>query len=100
MVGNVRLMEQIGEGGFGLVFVADQVQPVRRKVALKLIKPGMDSRQVIARFEGHAGGAVLMDYPGIAPRARRQAPPSLADLTSSWSWSAASRSPSIATSTN
>src|SRR5262245_10552933 len=50
-VGPYRLMEQIGEGGFGLVFVAEQLEPVRRKVALKVIKPGMDSKQVIARFE-------------------------------------------------
>ena len=66
MVGNYKLMEQIGEGGFGLVFVAEQVQPVRRKVALKLIKPGMDSRQVIARFEAERQALALMDHPGIA----------------------------------
>src|SRR5262249_34292428 len=51
MIGPYKLMEQIGEGGMGLVFVAEQQQPVRRKVALKVIKPGMDSRAVIARFE-------------------------------------------------
>src|SRR5262245_13585023 len=50
-IGPYRLREQIGEGGMGLVFVAEQTQPVRRQVALKLIKPGMDSREVIARFE-------------------------------------------------
>jgi hypothetical protein len=50
-VGPYRLMEQVGEGGMGLVFVAEQLQPVRRKVALKVIKPGMDTRQVVARFE-------------------------------------------------
>ena len=44
-------MEQIGEGGFGLVFVAEQDKPVRRKVALKIIKPGMDTKEVVARFE-------------------------------------------------
>jgi eukaryotic-like serine/threonine-protein kinase len=49
-VGQYKLMEQIGEGGFGLVFVAEQQEPVKRKVALKVIKPGMDSAQVIARF--------------------------------------------------
>jgi hypothetical protein len=49
-IGPYRLMEQVGEGGMGLVFVAEQHQPVRRKVALKLIKPGMDTREVIARF--------------------------------------------------
>src|SRR5262245_53123663 len=51
VIGPYRLMEQIGEGGMGLVFVAEQQEPVRRKVALKIIKPGMDSRSVIARFE-------------------------------------------------
>src|SRR5689334_8874879 len=49
-IGPYKLLEQIGEGGFGVVFMAEQSTPVRRKVALKIIKPGMDSRQVIARF--------------------------------------------------
>src|SRR5262245_50672704 len=51
MIGPYKLLEQIGEGGFGVVFMAEQTEPVRRKVALKILKPGMDSRQVIARFE-------------------------------------------------
>src|SRR5216684_1181229 len=51
VIGPYKLLEQIGEGGFGLVFVAEQQQPIRRKVALKIIKPGMDTREVIARFE-------------------------------------------------
>src|SRR5262249_26154501 len=51
VLGPYKLMEQIGEGGMGLVFVAEQQHPVRRRVALKIIKPGMDSKQVIARFE-------------------------------------------------
>ena len=51
VIGPYRLMEQIGEGGMGLVFVAEQTRPVCRRVALKVIKPGMDSRQVLARFE-------------------------------------------------
>src|SRR5262245_61500214 len=51
VIGPYKLLEQIGEGGFGVVFLAEQTQPVRRKVALKIIKPGMDSRQVITRFE-------------------------------------------------
>ena len=51
VIGPYKLMEQIGEGGMGLVFVAEQQHPVRRKVALKVIKPGMDTRQVVARFE-------------------------------------------------
>ncbi|MBS0266971.1 MAG: serine/threonine protein kinase [Planctomycetes bacterium] len=66
VIGNYRLMEQIGEGGFGMVFVAEQLQPVRRKVALKLIKPGMDSRDVIARFEAERQALALMDHPNIA----------------------------------
>src|ERR1700739_1046540 len=59
-------MEQIGEGGFGLVFVAEQERPVRRKVALKIIKPGMDSRDVIARFEAERQALALMEHPNIA----------------------------------
>jgi serine/threonine protein kinase len=51
VIGPYKLMEQSGEGGFGLVFVAEQLKPVKRRVALKLIKPGMDTRDVIARFE-------------------------------------------------
>jgi serine/threonine protein kinase/WD40 repeat protein len=66
VIGPYRLMEQIGEGGFGLVFVAEQQQPVRRKVALKIIKPGMDTREVIARFEAERQALALMDHPNIA----------------------------------
>jgi serine/threonine protein kinase len=66
IIGPYKLMEQIGEGGFGLVFVAEQQQPVRRKVALKVIKPGMDTRQVIARFEAERQALALMDHPNIA----------------------------------
>src|SRR6266545_1922099 len=58
-VGPYRLMEQIGEGGFGLVFVAEQQEPVRRKVALKILKPGMDTRQVVARFEAERQALAL-----------------------------------------
>jgi serine/threonine protein kinase/tetratricopeptide (TPR) repeat protein len=65
-IGPYRLMEQIGEGGFGLVFVAEQTEPVRRKVALKVIKPGMDSRQVVARFEAERQALAMMDHPNIA----------------------------------
>jgi serine/threonine protein kinase len=66
VVGPYKLMEQIGEGGMGLVFVAEQQQPVRRKVALKIIKPGMGSRDVIARFEAERQALALMDHPNIA----------------------------------
>lgn len=65
-VGRYKLMEQIGEGGFGLVFVAEQQQPVRRKVALKIIKPGMDTKDVVARFEAERQALALMDHPNIA----------------------------------
>jgi serine/threonine protein kinase len=66
MIGPYKLMEQIGKGGMGLVFVAEQQQPVRRKVALKVIKPGMDTRQVVARFEAERQALALMDHPNIA----------------------------------
>jgi WD40 repeat protein/serine/threonine protein kinase len=66
VIGPYKLMEQIGEGGFGLVFVAEQQQPVRRKVALKVIKPGMDTREVVARFEAERQALALMDHPNIA----------------------------------
>jgi hypothetical protein len=66
IIGRYKLLEQIGEGGFGLVFVAEQHRPVRRKVALKIIKPGMDTRDVIARFEAERQALALMDHPNIA----------------------------------
>jgi serine/threonine protein kinase/tetratricopeptide (TPR) repeat protein len=66
MIGPYKLMEQIGEGGFGLVFVAEQQEPVKRKVALKVIKPGMDTREVISRFEAERQALALMDHPNIA----------------------------------
>ncbi len=66
VIGPYKLMEQIGEGGMGLVFVAEQQQPIRRKVALKVIKPGMDTRQVVARFEAERQALALMDHPHIA----------------------------------
>ena len=66
VIGRYKLLEQIGEGGFGLVFMAEQTEPVRRKVALKVIKPGMDTREVIARFEAERQALALMDHPNIA----------------------------------
>jgi serine/threonine protein kinase/WD40 repeat protein len=65
-VGNYQLMEQIGEGGMGVVYVAQQHLPIRRKVALKLIKPGMDSKQVVARFEAERQVLAMMNHPHIA----------------------------------
>jgi hypothetical protein len=66
VIGPYKLMEQIGEGGFGLVFVAEQHHPVRRKVAIKVIKPGMDTREVVARFEAERQALAMMDHPHIA----------------------------------
>src|SRR5262249_46724522 len=66
MIGSYKLLEPIGEGGFGIVFLAEQHQPVRRKVALKVLKPGMDTRQVVARFEAERQALALMEHPNIA----------------------------------
>jgi serine/threonine protein kinase/WD40 repeat protein len=65
-VGPYRLLERIGEGGMGVVYLAEQFRPVRRRVALKIIKPGMDSRRVIARFEAERQALAMMDHAGIA----------------------------------
>jgi tetratricopeptide (TPR) repeat protein len=64
--GRYRLVEQIGEGGFGVVFLARQEQPVRRDVALKVIKLGMDTRQVVARFRAERQALAMMDHPNVA----------------------------------
>ncbi len=66
LVGPYRLLEQIGEGGFGVVYMAEQTQPMRRRVALKVLKPGMDTAQVVARFEAERQALALMDHPNIA----------------------------------
>jgi tetratricopeptide (TPR) repeat protein/serine/threonine protein kinase len=66
VIGPYKLLQPIGEGGMGTVWMAEQTQPVQRKVALKLIKPGMDSRQVIARFEAERQALALMEHPNIA----------------------------------
>ena len=66
VIGSYKLIEEIGQGGMGNVFMALQVTPIRRKVALKLIKPGMDSRQVVARFEAERQALAMMDHPNIA----------------------------------
>ncbi len=65
-IGPYKLLERIGDGGMGVVFMAEQETPVRRKVALKIIKPGMDSSHVIARFEAERQALALMDHPNIA----------------------------------
>src|SRR5687768_8599071 len=65
-IGRYKLMEQIGEGGCGIVYVAEQEEPVRRRVALKVIKLGMDTKQVVARFEAERQALAMMDHPNIA----------------------------------
>src|SRR5262249_53480152 len=66
VLGPYKLLEQVGQGSIGVVFMAEQTQPVRRKVALKVLKPGMDTRQVVARFEAERQALALMDHPNIA----------------------------------
>ena len=65
-IGRYKLLQQIGEGGMGVVYLAEQEEPVRRRVALKVIKLGMDTKQVIARFEAERQALALMDHPNIA----------------------------------
>ena len=65
-IGPYKLLEQIGEGGMGVVYLASQREPIRRKVALKIIKPGMDTREVVKRFEAERQALAMMDHPNIA----------------------------------
>lgn len=65
-IGRYKLLQEIGEGGFGVVYMAEQTEPVHRKVALKVIKPGMDTKEVIARFEAERQALALMDHTNIA----------------------------------
>ncbi len=66
VIDSYKLLEQIGEGGMGVVYMAEQTHPIRRKVALKIIKPGMSLRQVVARFEAERQALALMDHPNTA----------------------------------
>src|SRR5512133_3283855 len=66
IIGRYKVLEQLGEGGCGVVYLAEQEVPVRRRVALKLIKPGMASKEVLGRFEGERQALALMDHPNIA----------------------------------
>src|SRR4051812_10782269 len=66
IIGRYKPLQELGEGGCGIVYVAEQAGPVRHRVALKLIKPGMDSKAVLARFEGEREALALMDHPSIA----------------------------------
>ena len=65
-IGPYKILEQVGEGGMGIVYMAEQRQPIVRRVALKVIKAGMDTKQVIARFEVERQALALMDHPNIA----------------------------------
>src|SRR5262245_3909271 len=65
-VGPYKLLQKIGEGGMGVVYMADQEEPVKRRVALKIIQPGTDSRTILARFEAERQALALMDHPNIA----------------------------------
>ncbi len=65
-IGRYLLVETIGQGGFGVVFLAEQHEPVERRVALKVVKPGMDTREVVARFEAERQALAVMDHPGVA----------------------------------
>src|SRR5262249_47221006 len=66
VAGRYKLMEQIGEGGMGTVWMAEQTEPIQRRVAVKVIKAGMDSKQVLARFDAERQALALMDHPNIA----------------------------------
>ena len=90
-IGPYKIRELLAEGGMGSVYVAEQEHPVRRKVALKVIKPGMDSREVIARFEAEREALTRMDHPHIAKVLDAgTTAPATADIrggpTLSWSW--------------
>ena len=65
-ISDYRILEKLGEGGMGEVYLAEQEQPVRRKVALKVIKPGMDSKEVIARFESERQALAMVNHPNVA----------------------------------
>ena len=69
--GHYKILQQIGEGGFGVVYVADQEEPVRRRVAMKVIKLGMDTKTVFARFDAERQALALMDHPNIEARQSR-----------------------------
>ncbi len=97
LIGRYKLLARIGEGGCGVVYMAEQEEPVRRRVALKIIKPGMDTKNVIARFEAERQALALMDHPHIAKVFDAGATESGRRILS-WNWSGASGSRSTATS--
>jgi len=69
-IGRYELLHVLGEGGMGVVYRAQQDQPVKRQVALKIIKPGMDSKRVIARFEAEKQALALLDHPNMMPASK------------------------------
>jgi hypothetical protein len=96
-VGPYRLLQQIGEGGMGVVYIAEQKEPIRRQVALKVIKPGMDSKAVIARFEAERQTLAMWIMPTL-PKYSMRVPRITVGRSMSWSSFAARRLPSIVTS--
>ena len=66
VIGRYKLLSELGKGGFGIVWRAEQTEPIRREVALKIIKPGMDSAEIVARFAAERQALALMDHPNIA----------------------------------
>ena len=99
VIGPYKLLEQSAKGAWAWSTWPSRRSPVRRKVALKIIKPGMDTRQVVARFEAERQALAIMDHPNIAKVLDGGADAPRAGRTSSWSWSRACRSPSTATRT-
>lgn len=99
-IGRYKLLQQIGEGGFGIVYMAEQERPVRRKVALKIIKPGMDTKEVIARFESERQALALMDHPNIAKVLDAGTTGEGASASDSWLEKQHSSSPALSTSTS
>ena len=85
LAGRYSLVKPIGEGGMGSVWMAQQIEPIKRTVAVKLIKPGMDSRQVLARFAAERQALAIMDHPNIAKVFSMQHQPGWPP-SSSWSW--------------
>jgi eukaryotic-like serine/threonine-protein kinase len=94
--GKYKLIEEIGEGGMGCVYMAQQTEPVKRAVAVKVIKPGMDSKAVLARFEAERQALAMMDHPNIAKVL--DAGTTDGGRSSSWNWSRAR--PSLSSATN
>ena len=66
IIGPYKILQEIGKGGMGVVYMAEQIKPVKRRVALKLVKPGLDTDQVVARFEAERQALAMMDHPNIA----------------------------------